>query len=294
MTQDNCYVPYERYKQWAYRKQFRSYKEFRQYAKTYVLPTGFPSNPQLVYEEYEGDPTFLGYRPPKVLPFEHARKKAREMQFTTVVKYIKYVNEFERDKRHSRLPRAPERAYPDEFVSWTDYLGNGNIATKYREFLPYPQAVAFVHKLGIKNYVEWIEYAKSEKRPKFIPFSPWDVYGMWSGLRKWLGTDVVQLIETRTQGHSVLCILHDALDLPNIYSYAVFEGGSADAYLQCKNKFTIVRTYSFRSDELNTFRRIVSTYSSSFIDRSFVAINYNELQFQLDMEFDIIRHKFIL
>jgi hypothetical protein len=176
----------------------------------------------------------------------------------------------------------------DDFISWGDFLGNKNFATKYKVFLPYDQAVAFVHKLGIKTYDEWIEYAH-DSCPKFLPFAPWNVYQEYCGIRQWLGTDVVQLIKTRQEGHSVLCILHDQYDSPNIFSYQIFEGGMADAYLSCKDKYRIVRTYSFHPDHMETFRHIVWSNSSSFADRSFVTVNYYQLQFDLDMEFDIIR-----
>ena len=57
-----------------------------------------------------------------------------------------------------------------------------------RNFLPFEEARAFVHKLGLKNHKEWKEYAKTD-RPLFIPSDPqasykgkgWTNYGDWLG-----------------------------------------------------------------------------------------------------------------
>jgi hypothetical protein len=55
---------------------------------------------------------------------------------------------------------------------------------------PFEEAREFVHKLGIKNVDEWIEYCKSGNKPNEIPHKPeriyrnkgWKSYGDWFGV----------------------------------------------------------------------------------------------------------------
>jgi len=57
---------------------------------------------------------------------------------------------------------------------------------RYRSFR---DARKLVCSLKLKNYTQWLEYAKSEKRPSDIPSNPWLTYRKdWKSLGDWLGT----------------------------------------------------------------------------------------------------------
>ncbi len=58
------------------------------------------------------------------------------------------------------------------------------------QYRPYPEARAFVHALGLKNFKEWGKYSKSGKRPNDIPSNPRDAYknSGWIDNYDWLGT----------------------------------------------------------------------------------------------------------
>src|SRR5262249_2038560 len=58
---------------------------------------------------------------------------------------------------------------------------------KYR---PFEQARAFVRTLGLKSREEWLDFARSEKRPSDIPIKPERTYAKkgWAGMGDWLGT----------------------------------------------------------------------------------------------------------
>jgi integrase-like protein len=56
------------------------------------------------------------------------------------------------------------------------------------KFLPFNEAKAFVHKLGLKTELEWRKYCKSGGKPENIPSTVNGVYNReWRGWGDWLG-----------------------------------------------------------------------------------------------------------
>jgi hypothetical protein len=268
---------------------FRNYKQLIAYTSTRIIPDGFPASPRHTYgDEYEGDEAFFGERPRVVLPFEVAIRKVRRLNLKSIKEYHKYVREFESNKPHSRLPIHPIKVWPNEWTCWGDYLGTGRVSNSKRQFLPFNEALAYVHQLKLKGEKEWKEYAKSDKRPSNIPHNPWEVYSEYVGIKSWVGTDVVSKSTTRMNGHQVLCILHDNNDPDNIYSYEVFRGGVTQAIEWSKNTYTIVRTYKHEHDLMDEVHRVIHANSSGFYDQQFTAINFNQIRFELDMMLEII------
>jgi superfamily II DNA or RNA helicase len=74
-----------------------------------------------------------------------------------------------------------------------DWLGTGTVATINRTYLPFEEARAIVHTLGLKNGAEWSSWAKSNAKPEGIPAEPAVVYknAGWSAWGDWLGTGVI-------------------------------------------------------------------------------------------------------
>ena len=74
------------------------------------------------------------------------------------------------------------------WVSWGDWLGTGR-RTPGAGWRPFKNARAFVHRLKIKNSMEWKLYAKSGKRPHDIPTNPHTVKADagWAGWTDWVG-----------------------------------------------------------------------------------------------------------
>ena len=62
------------------------------------------------------------------------------------------------------------------------WLGTATIATKLRSYRSYDEAVSFVHKLKLKNHLDWTAYCRGERkdlppRPHDIPTNPNVTYG---------------------------------------------------------------------------------------------------------------------
>lgn len=286
MKEYSIWLPYESVRDWVQRKGFTNYKQFRQYAKKHVLPEGVPACPQRSYgDDYISDVDFFGERAKRYVPFEVARIKARRMGFKTANEYREYCRKHEVHKPTHRLPLYPQRAYPREFVSWHDYLGDGRIANINRVFLPYKEARNFIHQIKIPDSVGWHKWAnKSGERPDTIPSNPWDVYDEWNGMREWLGTNLTAKLQVQAENHSVLCFVQSEYDQPNEYSYAVFHGGTTQALRQCaQSGLRVVAIFKHEPEYSQRVADVISSNSSSHYDQRFVAFNIHEIMYELNM-----------
>jgi len=62
------------------------------------------------------------------------------------------------------------------------------MSNRKRAFLSFDKAKKVVHKLGFKTTGEWMEFAKSNKRPENIPSNPQRTYkDVWKNWPDWLG-----------------------------------------------------------------------------------------------------------
>src|SRR5260370_39205218 len=77
----------------------------------------------------------------------------------------------------------------DGWSSWGDWLDSGTIATYKVKYRPFEQARAFVRTLGLRSWEDWLDFARSDKRPSDIPIKPERTYAKkgWAGMGDWLG-----------------------------------------------------------------------------------------------------------
>jgi hypothetical protein len=54
-------------------------------------------------------------------------------------------------KKPVDIPAVPPHIYKNDWKSWGDWLGSGNIAPSDRVFLSFSKSKQFVSKLGLKN-----------------------------------------------------------------------------------------------------------------------------------------------
>ena len=106
-------------------------------------------------------------------PFEEAREFARSLG-------LKGSNEWYKSERPKDIPAAPYQVY-DEWVSWTDWLGN--------ERRPFAEAREFASSLGLKTAKEWQLWAGSGNKPRDIPSQPQRYYKGWIDWQDWLGSE---------------------------------------------------------------------------------------------------------
>lgn len=96
------------------------------------------------------------------------------------------------------LPIHPNRVY-DEWVSWNDYLGKANtFRGKIEEgtFIPYWEAVRWVHTSGIRGWEEWKKACREGRVPSNIPHWP-NVHYKKDGFSAevWFGKDLIAKVD---------------------------------------------------------------------------------------------------
>ena len=92
------------------------------------------------------------------------------------------------------IPHYPNQVYiNDGWISQGDFLGNGNIATSLIEYLKYPDAEKYVHKLKLQTKADWDKLKITNKIPSNIPHNPNQTYKNkgWVSWGVFLGTNYV-------------------------------------------------------------------------------------------------------
>ena len=163
-----------------------------------VRPLDIPSNPQLTYKAsgWMGIGDWLGtgkVSRKHYKNFEAARTWARSLGLKSSTEWRKMLAN---GGKPADIPATPESSYQNTgWLSWADWLGTDNTATRKRKYRPFAKARNFVHKLNLKNHKEWADYCKGKlanqsHKPDDIPTSPERTYADagWGGLGDWLGT----------------------------------------------------------------------------------------------------------
>jgi hypothetical protein len=94
-------------------------------------------------------------------------------------------------QRPSDIPSLPDSVYRDDgWISWNDWLGNGEGRVLAKDMLPFAAGRAYVRKLELRNRPEWREWSKSGQRPSNIPSLPSMTYrdDGWISWPDWLGS----------------------------------------------------------------------------------------------------------
>jgi len=96
-------------------------------------------------------------------PFEEARNYARALKIKSQTKWF----DFARTKnKPADIPYSPSQIY-EEFISWPDWLDNGNDLVEYWSF---EKAREYIQKLeNVNSHSQWIAYCESGQKPAEIP-----------------------------------------------------------------------------------------------------------------------------
>jgi superfamily II DNA or RNA helicase len=119
-------------------------------------------------------------------PFEEAKKFVHSLGLKSQREWRTYIKS---GKKPIDIPTHPELTYKDKgWISWGDWFDTGYIAAQDRQYRSFEEARNFVHKLGLKSAVEWMEFCKSGNKPADIPSDPYGVYkDEWISFVDWLG-----------------------------------------------------------------------------------------------------------
>lgn len=190
----------------------------------------------------------------------------------------------------SRIPKRPDTAYKNENFSWFDFLGSKNKFPMTRiSYLSYQDAKSFAQQLGFRNKVEWLQFAKSDKKPENIPSRPDVIYRKtleWNTWREFLGYDLhkkhEQLIISK---QNILYIIKLKNKPYNVYKF----GSGIDVKnklleLQNNNTIRIVKMFNLPTINENWMEKIEHLLSDYFYgeEMEFVVENIAILISNLD------------
>jgi hypothetical protein len=209
-------------------KSYRSFELAREFARSLKLPNGddwklyvkgmlrlpelpsdIPKAPWQVYEKSGwismGDwlgTSSVGPGLRVFAPFIEAREFARSLQLSNGTEWRMFCKGeiHQHIRKPDDIPASPDRTYKSEgWINWGDWLGTQTLSNKNRSYLPYPEAAAFIAKLGLKSQGEWNEYCAGRlpekgKLPMNIPTNPHRTYAKsgWVGIRDWLGLNPLE------------------------------------------------------------------------------------------------------
>jgi len=122
----------------------------------------------------------------KYTSYTEAKKYATRYNIKS---YAEWLHHSKIGNRPSNIPSVPKNIYVDEWVSWGDFLGNGNISNRKRVFRSFEEAKEHIQTLKIKTKTEYKFFVKSKLLPKDIPTNPQFTYKKdWISWNYFLGT----------------------------------------------------------------------------------------------------------
>jgi superfamily II DNA or RNA helicase len=188
------YRPFKEARAFVQNLSLKSGNEWKKYCQTGNKPEDIPAHPDRTYKgkgwstmgDWLGTGRLANYDK-ILLPYNEARAYVQKLNLRSYNDWRKYCQSGDKPKG---IPASPVFIYRDKgWSGWGDWLGTGFVAHSKRNYLPFNEARAFVHKLKLKNLTEWTEYCHSGAKPEYIPSTPILTYKEkgWSGIRDWLG-----------------------------------------------------------------------------------------------------------
>lgn len=166
------YLPFVEAREYVRSLKLSSWGEWSEFRKSEKRPHFIPTSPSRKYkDEWKGMSDWLGTELKGSIPFrkfQESRIFVHELNLRNVKEWNEYAIS---GKKPLDIPSAPNFIYKnDGWISWGDFLGTYKIGSTARKFLSYEDAKKFVGKLNLRSQTEWFIYAKSESRPKEIPY----------------------------------------------------------------------------------------------------------------------------
>lgn len=175
----------------------KGYKEWLAWSRTDARPIDIPATPDEVYID-KGWLNWTDWLGTGKIPriknkrnFEEARMFARGLGLSGGSAWQIWLNT---NVKPNDIPSAPAIAYAKEgWVSWGDWLGTDNVASKNRKYASFENARSFARSLNLKSRNEWQLLSNENNLPADIPAGPSRVYADkgWIGWPDWLGTDEI-------------------------------------------------------------------------------------------------------
>lgn len=192
---NKIFWPFERSRDYVRSLNLKDTSDWRKYVLSGDKPKEIPIDPASTYkDEWKGVGDWLGtgaisdmYAKSQLFfSYDKAKEYAQSLNLSSRTDWREYLKSNEKPKE---MPTNPPVTYSDEWISWGDFLGTGNLSPTNisKQFLPFEEARSFVRKLNLLTSTEWREYSRT-KRPQQIPSTPNKAYENrgWINMYDWL------------------------------------------------------------------------------------------------------------
>jgi superfamily II DNA or RNA helicase len=184
--------PYAEVRAWARSSDITSNREWRRRGRAGLLPTTFPSHPDVKYQGigWSGWDEFL---PEKIrMSFTEYRDRIRRLNLKSGKEFHQWAKNNKEFLRTEGLTSSPWTVYPDEFLSFSDLIGTEPGKPSLRkDWLSLEEFCALIRPLKLTGKRMWVAYyAEHKKDPEFsrVPARPDTKYKKsWKYL---LGADI--------------------------------------------------------------------------------------------------------
>jgi hypothetical protein len=107
----------------------------------------------------------------RYISYEEAKSKIHNLNIKSVKQYYDL---FKNKQIPTGIPRNPNRDY-QEFINWSDFLGNNNVAAKNKEFYTYLECQNYLVKENINSKEKFEKWRKTNTN-KLVPTRPDKTY----------------------------------------------------------------------------------------------------------------------
>ena len=184
-------LPFEEARGYARSLGLKSSIEWRAFVKTKGIPSNIPKRPDKAYENEGwisfGDWLGTGRRIRGYRSFEDAKKLALSLKLSS---RSHWIVAYEEGLIPNDIAKNPDQSYKNKgWLNWGDFLGTGEIASRFITYRNFEDAKKFVKKLGFSNRNAWKVFCDSGNLPSDIPKTPSQTYKNkgWNGFSDWLG-----------------------------------------------------------------------------------------------------------
>jgi superfamily II DNA or RNA helicase len=178
---DREILSFEEARDFARSQKLLNWIEWRLFAKSENIPDNVPKNPEKIFKnsgwinwgDWLGTSKISSHKR-TFLSFEEAKVEVKKLNLKSIADWREFVS---KNPKPNILPKNPEKVYKNSgWKSWGDFLGNGNVAHKDKEFLEFEEMRTFVLNLGLKNELEWRAWKRVNELPSNIPGNPDRIY----------------------------------------------------------------------------------------------------------------------
>lgn len=190
-SRDMVFKSFNEAREFVHNLKFKNGDEWLKYCGSSEKPDDIPASPEHVYKsEFKGMCDWLGINRMsaryKIRSFKEAKKFARSLKLPNAPAWQKFCSSGEKP---NDIPAIPDRYYKGKgWISYGDFLGNGNISTHERKYMAFKKVKEFAQSKKFKNQNEWFAFCKTDKKPQNVPSGVNHVYKkVWKGWSDFLG-----------------------------------------------------------------------------------------------------------